>query len=82
MEMAEAVMTSQLIEGRRFSNFEMPDAKIASALNKDHPELLPQEESQSGGSKGPNGRPNSPRKIEHVHDLRILPGNRWSRSCS
>ena len=80
VEMVDSVddlNTSQSIGGRRLPNFEMLDAKIASALEEDHHEPLLQEECQSGGGRGPNGRPIAPWKTDCVHDLRILSGN-WS----
>ena len=75
VEPVDGLETSQSIRGRRFPNFEIHDAKIASALKRDHHELPFEEESQSGGAKGPNGRPISPWKTDCVHDLRTLPGN-------
>ena len=46
--------TSQSIGGHRFPNFEILDAKIASALKITSNPIL-QEESQSAAAKGPNG---------------------------
>ena len=43
---------------------------------------LLQEESQSRGAEGADARPISPRKTDCVHDLRILPGNWRTWSCS
>ena len=45
-EPVDGLETSQSIRGRRFPNFEIHDAKIASALKRDHHELPLQEESQ------------------------------------
>ena len=69
--------TSQTIGGRRFLDFEVPDAKIASTLKKIILHSYFKEESQFGGAKRPVGRPISPRKTGCVHDLRILPSD-WS----
>ena len=78
VEMVESVddhETSQSIGGRRFLNFEMLDAKIASAFEGYHHEPLLPEESLSGGAKGPSGRPIFPWETDCVHDVRLLPGN-------
>ena len=68
-ESVEDLETSQSIGGPRFPNFEMLDGKIASALKKDLHEPILQEESQSGGAKGSNGRLISPWKTGCVYDL-------------
>ena len=62
--------TPQSVGGNRFPNFEMLDAKTASALRKT---MTP-----ARGAKGSNGRPISQRKTDRVHDLCILPGDRRS----
>ena len=58
--------------------FEMLDAKIASALKKFIMNSFFQEESQSVGAKGPNGRPISQWKTYGVNDPLILPSDRRS----
>ena len=50
----------------------MLDAKIASALNKDHPEFPIQEESQSRGTESSERGSVSTRKTDRVHELRLL----------
>ena len=57
---------------RIFPNFEMLEAKIASALNKNHPEFTAQEEGQSRGTESPERGPVSTRKTDRLHDLRLL----------
>ena len=67
VEMVESVddlKTSQSSGGRRFPNFEMLDAKIPSALKKDHQEP---------------GRPIFPWKTDCVHDLRLFTCRRYPR---
>ena len=67
VEMVDSVdnlKTSQSIGGHRFPNFEMVDAKIASALKKIIFNPLLQDESQSGEAKGTNARPIAPCKTD------------------
>ena len=55
-------------------NFEVLDAKIASALNRIIHQHPLQEKDQSGGTKSPKRVP-PPRKTDSLPDLRILPGH-------
>ena len=80
MEMVESeddLETSRSVGRPTFHHFEILDARIASALEKIIINSLLHEEGQSGGAKGPNGRPTSPWKTDCVYDLRILSGS-WS----
>ena len=43
----EELKSSRSVPGKMFPNFEMLDARIASALNQDHPELPSQEKGHS-----------------------------------
>ena len=85
VEMVDSVddlKSSRSIQGcTHFPNFEVLDAKIASALNKDHPEFLLQEEGQSGGTESPKRGPVSVRKTDRLPDLRVLPGHWSQRFC-
>ena len=61
MEMVDLVddskKSSHSIQGyTHFPNFEMLDARIASALKKDHTEYPLQEKSQSGGTESSKKR--------------------------
>ena len=56
-------------------DFEVLDAKIASALNKIIHNT--QKKGQSGGTKGPKRGPFLSRKTDGLPDLRVLPGH-WS----
>ena len=70
VESVDDLKTSQSIGGRQFPNFAMPDAKIASSVTKIiMNSFLLEEETQSGGTTGSNGRPISPRKTDCVDDL-------------
>ena len=68
----EKLKSSRSVSGKNFPNFEMLDAKIASALKKDHPEFPIQEEGQSRGTECQERRPVSTRKTDRVHDLQLL----------
>ena len=67
------LVTSRSMRGYNFPNFEMLDAKIASALEQDHLESVLQEESQPGRTKRSNTRQISSRKTDCSHDLRKFP---------
>ena len=47
----DELKSSRSVCGKDFPNIEMVDAKMASALNKDHPEFPFQEEGQPRGSR-------------------------------
>ena len=55
-------------------NFEMLDAKIASALNQDHHKFPVQEEGQPRGAESPKKKrgPVSARETDRLHDLPLL----------
>ena len=67
------IMTSQSMRGYKFPNFEIIDAKIASALEQDHLKSVLQKESQPGRTKRSNTRQISSRKTDCSHDLRTFP---------
>ena len=56
--------------GKDFPNFEMLDAKIASALNKIIQDSPVQEEGQPRGAESPKG--GSTRKTDRLHDLLMI----------
>ena len=75
MEMVDSVdelKSSRSIAGKDFPNFKLLDARIASALEQDHPEFPLQKEGQSGGTVSSERRSVSSRKTDRVHDLRLL----------
>ena len=81
VEMADSVddlMYSSSIRGIQMPNFEVLDARIASALNKIIQNTRFKKKSQSGGIKGPKRGPFPSRKTDCLPDLRVLPGH-WSQ---
>ena len=59
--------------GLDFPNFEMLDARIASALNKiSQNSQFKKEEGQSGGAESPKRGSVSTRKTDRLRDLRLL----------
>ena len=68
----EELKSSRSVAGKKFPNFEMLDAKIASALNKIIQNSPIREEGQSRGTGSPEGGPVSTRKTDRLHDLRQL----------
>ena len=74
----DELKSSRSIAGENFPNFEMLDARIASALNKIIQKFSLQEEGQSGGTESPERGPVSTRKTDRLHGLRLL--SRYWRS--
>ena len=68
----DQLKSSRSVCGKDFPNFEMLEAKIASALNKNHPDFPAQEEGLSRGTESPARGPASTRKTDRLHDLRLL----------
>ena len=66
--------TSSSIRGISMPNFEVLDARIASALNKIIHNSKFKKENQSGGTKGPERGPFPSRQTDCLLDLRLLPG--------
>ena len=82
VEMVDSVddpKSSCSIRGTQGPDFEVLDARIASALNK----IIhnSQKKNQSGGTKGPEARPFPSRKADCLPDLRVLPGHWSQRLC-
>ena len=63
--------SSRSVCGKDFPNFEMLDAKIASALNNIIHNSHPQRKTVSK-SRNPERGPVSTRKTDRLHDLRLL----------
>ena len=82
VEMVDSVdelRSSSSIRGITMPNFEVLDARIASALNRIiHSTRLLQKKSQSGGTKGPKRGPFPSWQADCLLDLRTLPGH-WSQ---
>ena len=83
MELVDPVdelRTSSSIRGISMPNFEVLDARIASALNKIIHNFHFKKENQSGGTKGPKRGPFPSRQTDCLLDLRLLLGH-WD-PCS
>ena len=79
VEMVDSVddlRSSSSIRGISMTNFEVLDARIASALNRIIHNTHFKKKNQSGGTKGPETGPFPSRKTDRLPDLRILPGHR------
>ena len=68
----DEIKSSRSASGKNFTNFEMLDARIASALNENHPEFPVQEDGQPPGAESPERGLVSTRKTDRLHDLRLL----------
>ena len=69
--------SSSSTRGISMPNFEVLDARIASALNNIIQNPL-QEKGQSGRNESSQRRPFPSRKTDYLADLRILPGH-WGQ---
>ena len=80
VEMVDSVdgfKSSSPIRGISMPNFEVLDARIASALNKIIHNSHFKRKNQSGGTKGPEAGPFPSWQADCLLDLRILPGH-WN----
>ena len=79
VEMVDSVddlKSSSSVRGIQMPNFEVLDARIASALNRIiHNSHSLQKKNQSGGTKGPEAGPFLSRKTDCLFNLRLLPGH-------
>ena len=84
VEMVDSVddlRSSSSIRGISMPNFDVLDARIASALNKIIHNSHFKRKNQSGGTKGPKGGPFPSRQTDCLLDLRLLPGHRNPGFC-
>ena len=84
VEMVDSVddlKSSSSLRGIRTPDFELLDAKIASALNRIIHNSRLQKKNQSGGTKSPKRGPFLSRKTDRLLDLRVLPGHWSQRFC-
>ena len=84
VEMGDSVddlKSSRSIRGIPGPQFELLDARIASALDKIIQNTPLQEKGQSGGNESSQRRPLPPRKTDCLVDLRKLPGHWGQRFC-
>ena len=68
----DELKSSPSVAGKKFPNFEMLDAKIASALNKIIQNSHFKKKDQPRGTEKPERGPVSTRKTDRFHDLRLL----------
>ena len=73
----DGLKSSSSIRDISMPNFEVLDARIASALNKIIHNSL-QKKNQSGGTKGPEAGPFPSWQADRLPDLRVLPSH-WSQ---
>ena len=81
VEMVESVndlKSSCSVRGIQMPNFEVLNARIASALNRRIHNSHFKRRGQSGGTKGPKKGPFLSWKTDRLPDLRVLPGH-WSQ---
>ena len=81
VEMVESVddlIFSCSVRGIRMPDFEVLDARIASAHNRIIHKTRFKEKGHSGGRKSPKRGPLFQRKTDRLPDLRVLPGL-WSQ---
>ena len=75
------LISSSSIRSIPMPDFEVLDARIASALNKIIHNSQFKNENQSGGTTGPKRVPFPSWKTDRLPHLRLLPGHRSQRSC-
>ena len=68
----DVLQFSRSVSGNNFPNFEMLDARVASALNKIIQNSYFNKKGQSRGTESPERGPVSTRKTDRRHDLRLL----------
>ena len=78
VESVDDLKSSLSVRGIRMPDFEVLDAKIASALNRIIHNTRFKKKGQSGGTKSPKRGPFLSWKTDLLPDLRILPGH-WSQ---
>ena len=77
----DELKSSHSIRGIQTPDFEVLDAKIASALNKIIQNTRFKTKGQSGGNESSQRRQFPPRKTDCLLDLRILPDHWCQRFC-
>ena len=77
VDSVDDLRSSSSTPGISMPNFEVLDARIASALNKIIHNSQFKKENQSGGTKGPERGPFPSRQTDCLLDLRSIPGH-WN----
>ena len=75
VDSADELRSSLSTRGISMPNFEVLDARIASALNKIIHNSHLKKKNQSGGTKGPEAGPFPSWQTDCLFDLRSLPGH-------
>ena len=75
VDSVDELKSSSSTRGISMPNFEVLDARIASALNKIIHNSQFKKENQSGGTKGPEAGPFPSQQTDCLLDLRSLPGH-------
>ena len=75
VDSVDDLRSSSSTRGISMPNFEVFDARIASALNKIVHYSQFKRKNQSGGTKGPERGPFPSRKADCLLDLRTIPGH-------
>ena len=78
----EELKFSRSVSGKNFPNFEMLNAKIASALNKIIQNSYFKKNGQSRGTESPERGSVPSGKADRVHDLGLPPNHCYSGYCS
>ena len=81
IDSVDDLMSSSSTRGSQMPNFDVLDARIASALNKIIHNSHFKKKNQSGGTKGPETGPFPSRKTDCLLDLWVLPGHWSQRFC-
>ena len=72
VDSVDELKSSSSVRGIRMPDFEVLDAKIASALNRIIHNSQFKRKNQSGGTKGPERGPFPSRQADCLFDLRLL----------
>ena len=81
VDSVDDLKSSRSIRGTHGPKFEVLDAKIASALNRIHPEHPLQGKGWSGGNESSKRGQFLSWKTDRLLDLRVLPGHWSQRFC-
>ena len=81
VDSVDDLKSSCSVRGTQTPDFEVLDAKIASALNRIIHFCPLEEKGQSGGIRGPKRGSFSSWKTDRLPDLRVLPGHWSQRFC-
>ena len=81
VDSVDDLKVSPSTRGISMPNFEVLDARFASAFEQNHPWFFTQKKNLSERTKGPETGPFPSRKTDCFPDLRVLPGHRSQWFC-